>query len=231
MELPITPSPCGIPHIFRAFEATFNGEVQGCFFHFRQALVKNLKSEKDLFKKYLNNDKGECRFAQTQFAALAFVRPEYTGFGFEALLEDAYIKKHSTIFKGYLDYFEHQWASKIVTAWRGKSRATAPWNFQGACLKGEMKTASSLEVWHKHLKVKFGSTPKYNKFISKLQEEQTQTVSKFCNLANRVAPKKQKSKEQDYQEDVQKVVKKQYKMAEIKKYLEDIATVLAGGFN
>ncbi|KAJ9062805.1 hypothetical protein DSO57_1006871 [Entomophthora muscae] len=68
-----------------------------------------------------------------------------------------------------------------------------------------MKTNSSLEVWnkHKHLKVKFGSNPKYNKFFQKLQEEQSWTVFKFFNLANRVAPKKQKSKEQDYQEDCQ----------------------------
>ncbi|KAJ9080073.1 hypothetical protein DSO57_1039659 [Entomophthora muscae] len=50
---------------FRAFEATFNGEVQSCFFHFRQALIKNLKSEKDLFEKYLNNGKGKCCFALT----------------------------------------------------------------------------------------------------------------------------------------------------------------------
>ncbi|KAJ9054410.1 hypothetical protein DSO57_1015038 [Entomophthora muscae] len=82
---------------FRAFEATFNGEVQGCFFHFRQALIKNLKSKKELFEKYINNDKGKCHFAMTQFAALVFVYLEHTGIGFEALLEDAYVKKHSTI--------------------------------------------------------------------------------------------------------------------------------------
>ncbi|KAJ9073001.1 hypothetical protein DSO57_1021221 [Entomophthora muscae] len=80
--------------------------TQGCFFHFRQALIKNLNNENDLFEKYLNNGKGKCCFALTQFSALAFVRPEHTGIGFEALLEDAYIKKHSTIFKGYLDYFK-----------------------------------------------------------------------------------------------------------------------------
>ncbi|KAJ9068093.1 hypothetical protein DSO57_1032103 [Entomophthora muscae] len=140
---------------FRAFEITFNGEVQGCFFHFRQTLIKNLKSKKKLFDKYLNDGKGKCRFSITQFAALAFVQPEHTGLGFEALLEDAYVKKHPIIFKGYLEYFEKQYLGKKVTAQRGKSRATDPWNCQGACLKGEMKTTSSLEVWHKHLKTKF----------------------------------------------------------------------------
>ncbi|KAJ9080820.1 hypothetical protein DSO57_1020945 [Entomophthora muscae] len=164
---------------FRAFGATFNGEIQGCFFHFRQALIKHLKSKKGLFEKYLNDGPpGEC-----------------------------YIKKHSTIFKGYLDYFEQQWVGKKVTVWRGKSGATAPWNCQSACVKGELKTNSSLE------------------------EEQARNLSKFCDLANRVAPKKRKSKEQDYQEDMQKVVKKKYKVVEIKKYLEDVATALAGGFN
>ncbi|KAJ9059784.1 hypothetical protein DSO57_1037908 [Entomophthora muscae] len=72
---------------FRAFKATFNGEVQGCFFHFRQALIKNLKSNKEFFEKYLNDDKGKCCFVITQFAALAFVRPEHTGIGFEALCQ------------------------------------------------------------------------------------------------------------------------------------------------
>ncbi|KAJ9088646.1 hypothetical protein DSO57_1020979 [Entomophthora muscae] len=121
---------------FRAFKATFNGEVQGCFFHFRQALIKNLKSNKELFGKYLNDGKGKCCFAITQFAALAFVRLENTGIGFEALLEDVYVKKHSSIFKGYLDYFKRQWVGKKVTAQRRKSRATAPWDCQGPCLKG-----------------------------------------------------------------------------------------------
>ncbi|KAJ9082409.1 hypothetical protein DSO57_1039614 [Entomophthora muscae] len=187
---------------FRAFEVTFNGEVWGCFFHFRQALIKNLKSKKELFNKYLNDDKGKCHFAITQFAALAFMRPEHTGLGFEALLGDTYVKKHSIIFKGYLEYFEKQWVGKKVTSQRGKSGATAPWNCQGACLKGEMKTISSLEVWQKHLNTKFGSNPKYNKFFAKLQEEQARNVSKFCNLTTQVAPKKKKSKEQEYQEAV-----------------------------
>ncbi|KAJ9090155.1 hypothetical protein DSO57_1005325 [Entomophthora muscae] len=53
----------------------------------------------------------------------------------------------------------------------------------------------------------------------------------FCDLANQLAPNKRKSKEQDYQEDLQKVVKKKYKVAEIKKYLEVVTTALAGGFN
>ncbi|KAJ9055732.1 hypothetical protein DSO57_1000592 [Entomophthora muscae] len=123
------------------------------------------------------------------------------------LLEDPYIKKHSTIFKGYLDYFERQWVGKKVTAQRGKSRATAPWNCQGACLKGEIKTTSSLEVWHKHMKANFVSNPNYNNFFQKLQGEQSQSVSNFCDLAKQVALN-EKSKKHDYQEDVQKVVKK-----------------------
>ncbi|KAJ9081533.1 hypothetical protein DSO57_1013665 [Entomophthora muscae] len=87
--------------------AQLQQEIQGCFFQFSQALIKHLKSKK-LFNKYLNNGKGKCHFALTQFAALTVVQPEHSGIVFEALLEDAYIKKHSIIFKGYLDYFERQ---------------------------------------------------------------------------------------------------------------------------
>ncbi|KAJ9069023.1 hypothetical protein DSO57_1022772 [Entomophthora muscae] len=51
---------------FKAFEAIFNGEFQDCFFYFRQP-IKNLKSKKELFGKYLINGKGKCRFVITQF--------------------------------------------------------------------------------------------------------------------------------------------------------------------
>ncbi|KAJ9072922.1 hypothetical protein DSO57_1022014 [Entomophthora muscae] len=56
-----------------------------------------ISREKELFKNYLNNGKGKCHFDMTQFAALDFVRPEHTGIGFAALLEDAYMMKHSII--------------------------------------------------------------------------------------------------------------------------------------
>ncbi|KAJ9069178.1 hypothetical protein DSO57_1021321 [Entomophthora muscae] len=66
-----------------------------------------------------------------------------------------------------------------------------------------MKTTSSLKVWHKSFKTKFGANPKFNRFFQKLQKEQERTVSKFWDLVNQAAPKKRKSKEQNYQEDVQ----------------------------
>ncbi|KAJ9079978.1 hypothetical protein DSO57_1029874 [Entomophthora muscae] len=98
----------------RAFEATFNGEVQG----FSSILGRpSSKISRDR-RSFLTR---KCQFAITQFAALAFVRLENIGIGFEALLEDACIKKHSTIFKGYLNYFKKQWVAKKVTARRGKS--------------------------------------------------------------------------------------------------------------
>ncbi|KAJ9084369.1 hypothetical protein DSO57_1025281, partial [Entomophthora muscae] len=118
----------------------FQQEVQGYFLHFRQALIKNLKSKNELLNKYLNDGKGKYRFAITQFSALDFEQPEHTGISFEVFLEDAYIMKHSTIFKGYLDYFERQWVGKKVTSQRSKSGAIAPWNCQSACIKWEMKS-------------------------------------------------------------------------------------------
>ncbi|KAJ9080058.1 hypothetical protein DSO57_1029060 [Entomophthora muscae] len=214
----------------RAFEDTFNREVQGFFFHFRKTLMKHFKSKKELFENYLNN---VCCL------------------GFEAILKDAYVKKHFIIFKGYLDYFERQWIGKKVTSWKGKSGAIAPWNYKSTCINGEMKTMSSLK-----LQDQIGANPKFNRFFQKLQEEQERTVSKFQDLAKQAAPKKKKSKEQNYQEDiqiflwkqfylgfktmlketrpkkgVQKVVKKKYMAAELKKYLEDVTTAIAGGFN
>ncbi|KAJ9076426.1 hypothetical protein DSO57_1026449 [Entomophthora muscae] len=90
----------------------------------------------------------------------------------------------------------------------------------------KMKMTASLKLWQKHLKTKFGANPKFNKFFLKLQEEQARNVSKLRGLANRVAPRKMKSKDQDCQEEIQKVVKKKYKVAEIKNYLEDVATAV-----
>ncbi|KAJ9057689.1 hypothetical protein DSO57_1020280 [Entomophthora muscae] len=77
----------------------------------------------------------------------------------------------------------------------------------------------------------YSANPKFNNFFQKLQEEQARNVFKFQDLGNQVAQKKKISKVQKYQKAVQKIVKKKYKMVEIKKYLEDVATALAGGFN
>ncbi|KAJ9063277.1 hypothetical protein DSO57_1001715 [Entomophthora muscae] len=50
-----------------------------------------------------------------------------------------------------------------------------------------MKNISSLEVWHKHLKMKFGSTPKYKKYFQKLKEEQAVTIKVPVNSTNQRA--------------------------------------------
>ncbi|KAJ9048542.1 hypothetical protein DSO57_1034082 [Entomophthora muscae] len=58
----------------------------------------------------------------------------------------------------------------------------------------------------------------------KLHKKKENPIYKFHNLANRVAHKKnKKSMKKDYQEGIQKVVKKNYKVVEIKKHLENVA--------
>ncbi|KAJ9056699.1 hypothetical protein DSO57_1030268 [Entomophthora muscae] len=88
-----------------------------------------------------------------------------------------------------------------------------------------------LAIFKGYLEKKFGANPKLNKFFVKLQEEQARNISKFWGLANQVASKQKKNKDQEYQEAVQKAMKKKYKVERIKKYLEDVATALAGGVN
>ncbi|KAJ9080334.1 hypothetical protein DSO57_1026127 [Entomophthora muscae] len=64
-------------------------------------------------------------------------------------------------------------------------------------------------------------------------KEQGGTALKFWDFFNQIAPKKKKknSKEQDYQNNMQKMMKIKYKVAEVKKYLEDVPNALDGGFN
>ena len=60
------------------------------------------------------------------------------------------------------------------------------------------------------------------------QVQQLKTISAIKDMENR-APKKNKiSKASEYQEKIQEEVKKKYKLAEIKEYLDNISTILAG---
>ncbi|KAJ9083729.1 hypothetical protein DSO57_1031749 [Entomophthora muscae] len=93
---------------FKSFEGTFNGEVHAFVFHFRQDLLKNIKSDKKLFDKYLYYSNRKCCFSITQLTDLALLNHEHVDVGFEAIQKNAYVKKHPTIFKDYLEYFKYQ---------------------------------------------------------------------------------------------------------------------------
>ncbi|KAJ9073674.1 hypothetical protein DSO57_1013704 [Entomophthora muscae] len=64
------------------------------------------------------------------------------------------------------------------------------WNVYWAAVNGELKTTLVLKAYHKHLKANFGLHPKINKFFSLLQHKQEKTISKLCDLSNRVPPTK-----------------------------------------
>lgn len=93
---------------YNAFKNTFDGEVQGCFFHFRQAVYRNMYSKPDLYNKFLNDGSGKIRFRIAQFAALAFVKSDHVSQGFVALLYDPYMVAHEPLFKDFINYFERQ---------------------------------------------------------------------------------------------------------------------------
>ena len=129
-----------------------------------------------------------------KFVALAFLKPEHVGQGFEALCEDKYVKKHISAFKPFLEYFEPQWVGVKRTQRRGKTGARVSWNCYHAALKGEMKTTSTLEVSHKYMKSIFGMKPKFNTFYDRLKVQQLKTISAIKDMENR-APKKKKDQQ------------------------------------
>ncbi|KAJ9079253.1 hypothetical protein DSO57_1037344 [Entomophthora muscae] len=170
------------------------------------------KSEKELFEKYLNDGKGKCQFAITQFAALSFVQPEHTGPGFEALLEYAYIKKHSIIFKGYLDYFEKQWVGKEGDRLERKEWGHCPLEFPGCLPQGEMKTTSIMKVWHKHLKVKFGLTPSTTSSSRSCRRSRPGLFPSFATWPTRWPPRRERATKRQMGDQRKEKKKKRRKM-------------------
>ena len=138
------------------------------------------------------------------------------------------MKKHSSAFKPFLEYFEPQWVEVKKTQSRGKTGARVSWNCYHASLKGGMKATSTLEVSHKHMKSSFGMKPKFNTFYDHLKVQQLKTISAIKDMENRAPKKKKISKASEYQEKIQEEVKKKYKLAEIKEYLDNISNILAG---
>ena len=96
----------------KAFKQVFDDDIQGCFFHFRQVIVKYVRDVPVLFKKYIHDGSRKVKNMINQFVALAFVKPEHVVSGFESILPDLYLQKHENLFHKFIDYFECQWIVK-----------------------------------------------------------------------------------------------------------------------
>ncbi|KAJ9084213.1 hypothetical protein DSO57_1026811 [Entomophthora muscae] len=58
---------------YNALVKTFNGKVQGCFFHYQQAINRHLKGKTLLSSLIQQNTAGKCKFLIQKFVALAFI--------------------------------------------------------------------------------------------------------------------------------------------------------------
>ncbi|KAJ9089889.1 hypothetical protein DSO57_1008290 [Entomophthora muscae] len=145
-------------------EQLFSRKVQGCHFHFCQAVVCSVQAHAELSRLSQRDTSDTCKFVLAQFFALAFLKPEHSAQGFEILSKDPYTVKHPE-FRLFLEYFEPQWIGKVVTQRKGKTRAKAIWNVYWAAVNGKLKTTLAIEVYHKHLKANSGLHPKFNKFF------------------------------------------------------------------
>lgn len=213
---------------YNAFKEVFDGEVQGCFFHYRQAITRRLQQTPALSKLSREDTTGKCKSVIQKLVALAFVKPDDVGTGFMIIERLEYVLEHVEVFAPFLEYFEGQWVGKIKTVRRGQPRAKVPWNCHAAVLKNDLKTTSNLEAWHKHLKSKFGQSPRYNTFFNHLKVEQEKTISVLKDIEVRPTKKKRFTKGSEYQKRIHDIVKAKYKKSEIGAYIDKIAATLTG---
>ncbi|KAJ9063185.1 hypothetical protein DSO57_1002485 [Entomophthora muscae] len=125
---------------YNTFVNTFDGEVQGCFFHYKKAVNRQLKGLPELSKLHRLDTSGKCKFLIQQFVALAFVKPEHTRQAFDLLCQDSYAKKHEDSFYPFIKYYKPQWIGRKFTKPQSKPRAKASWNCYQAVLKDKMRT-------------------------------------------------------------------------------------------
>lgn len=153
-----------------------NTSIQGCFFHFSQAIYRKIQAA-GLREKY-NTEKN---FAQKMklLCALAFVPTKYVQTFFDAL-SDSFPEEATEV----LDYYEETWIGMVR-----RNRRRPPlfdwemWNCTDNVLNSQPKTNNHIEGWHLAFESQLSAShPTIWKFIAAIQREQSLSEFKISQF-------------------------------------------------
>jgi hypothetical protein len=165
-----------------AFRETFpQAEQKGCFFHFSQAIFRQIQRDPQLLEQYSQNPEFSLKIRHLK--ALAFIPPADVMDMFEIIMEDAFFQQNEVLLHDFISYFESTW----LGPWnRRKTMRIAPryeiqqWNCHHSVLEDLPKTNNSAEGFHNGFITLIGAChPTIFKLISGLKSQQTMTDLKI----------------------------------------------------
>jgi hypothetical protein len=165
-----------------AFHDSFPlAEMKGCFFHFSQAIFRQIQQDPVLLNKY--SDDSEFSLKLRYLKALAFIQPDNVIDTFELIMEDDFYQRNEEVLHEFITYFESTW----LGPWnRRKTFRIAPryavthWNCHHSVLEGLPKTNNGAEGFHNGFMHLLGAChPTIYKLITGLKDQQSLTELKI----------------------------------------------------
>ena len=157
-------------------------DIGGCFFHFKQAIMRHVGNVGLKIKYGADLDFNERihKLGALAFLPISDVVPAY-----QELKLEFQPAEHSV-----LDYFEYTWVGHYVM--HGRLKQWKPpvfpldlWNVHSRAAEGQMKTNNAVEVFHRHHAARFheGTHPHLEAFLDSLLKQQALT-NNIINKAN-----------------------------------------------
>jgi hypothetical protein len=124
-----------------------NSRLQGCFFHFSQAIYRHVQSA-GLQASYAANP--EFALMLRHLPALAFVPIQNVQDYFNYLVESSFFEENEASLTLHVNYFEDTWIGRLDR--RGRRRpplfSIEMWNCYEVARKNKSKTNNAVEGWH-----------------------------------------------------------------------------------
>ena len=190
---------------------------RGCFFHFTQAMWRNLQKT-DLVPEY-RVENSPIRAAFKKMTALAFVP--------EDVVPEAWRALKPTIPKDmetFVDYFERTW---VGTSYKAPIFAHSRWSQHDATALLLPRSSNIAEGWHHGFNSLLScSNPTIWKFLECLKKEQNLTDVKITKMMMREAPEPRAAKWRRYDERLQAVINNFYDYACVMDFLACVSNMI-----
>lgn len=166
---------------------------KGCYFHFKQAFLRFVKSNKDLYQLYRDTDEPNFQVYIQLFATLAFVPLPDVVNAYNELIGSKFIMDNLIAFQSLLSYFERTWiGAPHSTRGNGYRRPALysldRWNHYDSIINDEHKTNNHIEGWNRSFSDGMpGDHPNIWNFINHLKDEQ-QLMDQAANTSHRANP-------------------------------------------
>uniref|UniRef100_A0A914WSC2 MULE transposase domain-containing protein n=1 Tax=Plectus sambesii TaxID=2011161 RepID=A0A914WSC2_9BILA len=141
----ITPEP--FKQAIQSFGDVFGVPVEGCYFHFAQAIMRNARRF-DIFKKIARSPLRKHHYIMIR--ALAFLPPGDIPSGFDALTSAIRQRNYLADFVDLLSYMEETWVAPMCPPDRPALGKFPPllWSVHTRTLTGQDRTNNRVEGWH-----------------------------------------------------------------------------------